>query len=224
MVKIAPSVLSADFRRLEEQVRAVVKAGADWIHCDIMDGHFVPNISFGPMVVEAIDRITEVPLDVHLMIEDPDRYIERFRRAGADNITVQVEACVHLNRTLEFIRSLGAAAGVALNPATPVVALEEVLDQVDLILVMTVNPGFGGQDFIPTVLRKIGRVAEMIRTHGGDILLEVDGGIDAQVAPQVVAAGAQVLVAGTSIFTEGDPGEALRHLRERVASPLGEKA
>ncbi len=220
MVKIAPSILAADFARLAQQIRIVAEAGADWIHCDIMDGHFVPNISFGPLVVEAARRVTDLPLDVHLMIEEPDRYIQAFRRAGADNITVQAEACIHLNRTLHQIKESGAGAGVAINPATPVVMLEEVLDVADVILVMSVNPGFGGQKFIDSVVDKIGRVREMVDRSGREIDLEVDGGIDESTAEGAVAAGATVLVAGTSIFAAADPAAALKGLRERALAAI----
>jgi len=220
MVKIAPSILAADFARLAQQIRIVAEAGADWIHCDIMDGHFVPNISFGPLVVEAARRVTDLPLDVHLMIEEPDRYIQAFRQAGADNITVQAEACIHLNRTLHQIKESGAGAGVAINPATPVVMLEEVLDLADVILVMSVNPGFGGQKFIDSVVDKIGRVREMVDRSGREIDLEVDGGIDESTAEGAVAAGATVLVAGTSIFAAADPAAALKGLRERALAAI----
>jgi ribulose-phosphate 3-epimerase len=223
MVKIVPSILAADFVRLGQQIEAVATAGADWIHCDIMDGHFVPNISFGPLAVEAANRATDLPLDVHLMIEEPDQFIEAFREAGADHITVQAEACIHLNRTLTLIKETGATAGVAINPATPIVAVEEVLDLADLILVMTVNPGFGGQEFIHSVLDKIRRVAEMIRAQDRPITLEVDGGIDAETAPLVVAAGARALVAGSSIFSAPDPGAALKRLRERALAAFPER-
>jgi ribulose-phosphate 3-epimerase len=224
MVKIAPSILSADFVRLGEEVAAVVEAGADIIHCDVMDGHFVPNISFGPLVVKAVDRVTDLPLHVHLMIEDPDLYIEKFREAGADNIIVQVEACVHLDRTLHLIKSTGAGAGVAINPATPLVALEEILDIVDLVLVMTVNPGFGGQVFIQSMLGKLRRLAEKNLTDGRQISVAVDGGIDPETAPQVVNAGARVLVAGTSIFSHSDPGSAVQKLRKAALLGLSKRA
>ncbi len=200
MVKIVPSILSADFTRLGEQVREAEAAGADYIQIDVMDGHFVPNITVGPLVVEAVRRAVQVPLDVHLMIEHPERYIEQFVEAGAHILTVHQEACVHLHRAVQAIRELGARPGVAINPATPVSAIEEILDYVDLVLVMTVNPGFGGQEFIPGTLPKIARLRRMLDERRLPVEIEVDGGIDAETAPQVVRAGATVLVAGSSIF------------------------
>lgn len=200
-VKIAPSVLSADFARLGDEVRAVADAGADWIHVDVMDGHFVPNITMGPAVTRAIRGVTELPLDVHLMIEDPDRYVDAFAKAGASVITVHAEAATHLHRTVQRIRELGVRAGVALNPATPVEALTEVLPHVDLVLVMTVNPGFGGQSFIPGSERKVARARALIdQLAEGRVELEVDGGIDADTIGRVVAAGATVAVAGSAVY------------------------
>lgn len=200
-VKIAPSILSADFARLGEQVQEAEAAGADWIHVDVMDGHFVPNLTMGPIVVTALRRVTPLPLDVHLMVSNPDALIPAFAEAGADRITVHVEVCQHLHRTVERIHALGKRAGVALNPATPVHALEEILPFVDLVLVMSVNPGFGGQEYIPTSTRKIARVRRMIDELGRtDVELEVDGGIGPHNAAEVVAAGATVLVAGSAIF------------------------
>ena len=218
MIKIAPSILSADFARLGEQVAEAEAAGADYIHIDVMDGRFVPNITVGPLVVEAVRRATKLPLDVHLMIEAPERYLARFAQAGADIITVHVEASPHLHRTVEQIRELGGKAGVSLNPATPLSSLEEVLDYVDLILLMTVNPGFGGQAFIESMLPKIERLRGMLTERGLDVELEVDGGINAETAPRVVAAGANVLVAGEAIFgAEEGIAEAMRRIRGSIS-------
>lgn len=213
-IHVAPSILSADFTQLHEQIRLVENAGADWIHCDVMDGHFVPNISFGPLVVAAARRSTKLPLDVHLMIEQPEDYISAFRAAGADRITVHVEACRHLHRVVDQIHETGAAAGVALNPATTLTAIEEILHDIDLLLLMTVNPGFGGQTFIDNTLSKIQRARQMIDASRRAIFLEVDGGIDLQTTPAVVKAGADVLVAGTSIFGAKDIGVACASLKE----------
>jgi len=200
-ITLAPSILSADFSRLGDAVAALDADGrVGMIHVDIMDGHFVPNITFGPMIVEAIRRHTRLPLDVHLMISQPWRYLEQFVRAGADTVTVHVETCPHLHRDLATIRELGARSGVALNPATSVSSLDSALDYVDQVLVMTVDPGFGGQPFIPQTVEKIARVRDMIARAGRDIAIEVDGGINAQTAPSVVAAGARILVAGSAVF------------------------
>ncbi len=199
-VKIAPSILSADFARLGEQVAEAEAAGGDYIHVDVMDGHFVPNITIGPLVVKAVRRSTHLPVDVHLMIETPERYLADFCAAGADNLTVHVETCPHLHRTIHQIKELGCRAGVVLNPSTPVVALEEIIPDVDLVLVMTVNPGFGGQVFIEGMLSKIQRVRAMLDEQGSEAEIEVDGGIDPKTAARVAAAGATVLVAGSAIF------------------------
>jgi ribulose-phosphate 3-epimerase len=199
-VKLAPSILAADFARLGDQVREAERAGADRIHVDVMDGHFVPNISMGPVVVKALRPVTRLPLETHLMIEEPDRYLEAFVDAGADTLIVHAENAVNLHRTVQHIKHLGKKAGVAFNPATSVTAIEEILPDADLILVMTVNPGFGGQEFIHGTLAKIRRVSEMIVKVKAAIELEVDGGIDAATTPLVVAAGARVLVAGSAIF------------------------
>ena len=223
MVKIAPSILSADFARLGEQVAEAEAAGADYIHIDVMDGHFVPNITVGPLVVEAVRRTTRLPLDVHLMIEAPERYIARFAEAGADIITVHVEACPHLHRVVQQIKGLGVKAGVSLNPATPLASLEEILGDVDLVLVMTVNPGFGGQEFIAGMLSKIRRLRRRLDERGLKCELEVDGGINAETAPEVVAAGANVLVAGQAIFgAEEGVAEAMRRIRESVSGVSGQ--
>ena len=200
-LKICPSILSADFSRLGEEVRDVMQAGADVVHVDIMDGHFVPNISFGPMVMQSIRHVTAAPFDVHLMISPVDLYLEAFAKAGADIITVHAEAGPHLHRSLQAVRALGKKAGVVINPGTPESVLEPVLDMVDLVLLMSVNPGFGGQSFIPSALTKIRNVATMIR--GRDIDLEVDGGVTADNAGEVVAAGANWLVAGSAVFKGG---------------------
>ena len=203
-VKLAPSILAADFTRLGEQVLLAEQAGADRIHIDVMDGHFVPNISIGPLIVKALRPVTRLPLEAHLMIEQPDRYLEAFAAAGADCIIVHCEASVHLHRSIQHVKALGKQAGVAINPATPLVALEEILTDLHLVLVMTVNPGFGGQQFMASVLPKIRRLRELLQKSNRQCELEVDGGIDAVNAPQVVAAGADVLVAGTSVFGASD--------------------
>jgi ribulose-phosphate 3-epimerase len=200
-IKIAPSILSADFARLGEEVATLEAAGADWIHVDVMDGHFVPNLTIGPPVVAALRRVTELPLDVHLMIEAPERYLEAFADAGATTLTVHQETCVHLHRTVERIRELGMRPGVALNPMTPLAALEEALPYLDLVLIMTVNPGFGGQRYIPTSAARVARLRrELEQRHLWGVDLQVDGGITAETAPEVVEAGANVLVAGAAVF------------------------
>jgi ribulose-phosphate 3-epimerase len=199
-ILIAPSILAADFSRLGQQVAQAEASGADYVHVDVMDGNFVPNITLGPVVVEAVRRITRLPLDVHLMVHAPERYVSDFRQAGADHLIVHVETCPHLHRTVQHIKELGCRAGVTLNPSTPAVTLEETLPYVDQVLVMTVNPGFGGQQFIDSMLSKIRRIRAMLDRLGSKAELEVDGGIDPHTAPLVVAAGATVLVAGSAIF------------------------
>ena len=212
-VRIAPSILSADFAALGEQIAAAERGGADLIHVDVMDGHFVPNLTIGPPVVQSISRVAKVPLDVHLMIEEPDRYLEAFVRAGAAMISVHVEVLPHLHRTIQAIKQLGAKAGVALNPSTPIVALEEIAGDVDHVLVMSVNPGFGGQTFIPRSESKIAAVRALLDRQGNAAPIEVDGGIDRTNAARIVEAGATILVAGNSIFGTGDPERATRELR-----------
>ena len=210
---IAPSLLAADFARLGAEAAAVERAGADWLHLDVMDGHFVPNISFGPVVVKALRPLTRLPLDVHLMIAPADPYIAAFAEAGADHISVHPEAGPHLHRTLQMIRALGKKAGVVLNPATPVEAVENVLDLIDLVMVMTVNPGFGGQAFIASQLGKIARLRRIISDSGFDIVLQVDGGVTAATAGAVLAAGADCLIAGTAVFGAPDYAAAIAGLR-----------
>jgi len=216
MKKIAPSILSADFSRLGEEIRAVEDAGADMIHVDVMDGHFVPNLTIGPPVVASIKKITHLPLDVHLMIETPDRYIRDFADAGSDIITVHAEAAVHLNRTLHLIRQLGSRAGVSVNPATPLAAIEEVLGDIDLLLIMTVNPGFGGQTFIESMLPKIRKARAMLDRLSPDVLLEVDGGITLQNIGVAAEAGADVFVAGSAIFLSGDYRETITNMQSAL--------
>lgn len=211
MVLVAPSILSADFSRLREEILALEQAGADMIHIDVMDGHYVPNLTFGPQIVKTVKDCTSLPLDVHLMVTEPEKMTEWFAAAGADIITVHAETSAHLDRTLRHIRSLGCRAGVSLNPSTPEQTLEYVLDDIDLALVMTVNPGFGGQSFIREQLAKISRIKEMRRER--NFLIEVDGGINALTGAECVAAGADVLVAGTAVFANGSYQSNIRALR-----------
>jgi ribulose-phosphate 3-epimerase len=220
-VQVAPSLLSADFAALGAAVRLVEGGGADLVHVDVMDGHFVPNITIGPPVVRAVRRISALPRDVHLMISEPDRYLEAFVDAGATMLSVHVEVLPHLHRTLQAIKALGARAGVALNPSTPVTAIEDVAGDVDFVLVMSVNPGFAAQRFIPRAVRKVAAVRALLDAAGNPAPIEVDGGIDLTTAPQVVAAGARILVAGNAIFGAPDPVEALRALRAAGAGAAG---
>jgi ribulose-phosphate 3-epimerase len=215
-IQIAPSILASDFGRLAEEVRVVTNAGADLIHVDVMDGHFVPNITIGPPIVAAVNEATDLPLDVHLMIEAPERYIESFVKAGASTVGVHVEACPHLHRTVAQIHEAGAKASVTLNPGTPAQAVEPILADVDQVLVMTVNPGFGGQKFIPSMLAKIETLRAWIRERGLSVALEVDGGISNDTIASAARAGADVFVAGTAIFGEADYARAIATLRERA--------
>lgn len=216
-VKILPSVLSADFRCLGQQVQEVEHAGADGIHLDVMDGRFVPNITIGPFIVEAVRKATALPLDVHLMIVEPERYIDDFAKAGADIISVHQEACLHLHRTIQQIKDYGKQAGVVLNPSTPLATLEEIVNEVDLILLMSVNPGFGGQSFIEASVEKMRRLRRLCDVRSAHAELEIDGGIDAQTASRVVGVGATMLVAGSAVFrAQGGPGAGVRKLRESI--------
>jgi ribulose-phosphate 3-epimerase len=220
-VRIAPSILSADFARLGEEIDAVERGGADLLHLDVMDGHFVPNLTIGPPVVKSIKKIAKVPLDVHLMIEEPDRYLEAFVEAGASMISVHVEILPHLHRTIHAIQALGAQAGVAINPSTPVVALDEIAADLDYVLVMSVNPGFGGQTFIPRSESKIRAIRSLLNREGSRASIEVDGGVDRTNAARLVDAGATILVAGNSIFGTSDPERAARELRAAAQLKAG---
>jgi ribulose-phosphate 3-epimerase len=223
-IRLAPSILSADFAELGREIAAVERGGADLIHVDVMDGHFVPNITIGPPVVRAIKRVATVPLDVHLMIEDPDRYIDAFVDAGASMLSVHVEVLPHLHRTISAIKQRGVKAGVVINPSTPVVAIEEVARDVDHVLVMSVNPGFGGQSFIPRSVAKIRAVRELLRSVGSNVPIEVDGGIDLHTVGPVVDAGAELLVAGQAIFGGGEPEQAVRALKQAALAARPQSA
>ncbi|MDE0583737.1 ribulose-phosphate 3-epimerase [Planococcus sp. A6] len=214
MIKIAPSILAADFAKLGQEVLEVEKAGADWIHIDVMDGHFVPNITMGPIVVDALRPLTQLPLDVHLMIENPDRYIEDFAKAGADYITVHVEACPHLHRTIQLIRSFGVKPGVVLNPHTPIETIQHVLEDIDLVLFMTVNPGFGGQKFIHSVVPKVAALSQLIKDKDLSVDIQIDGGINEETIVPCAQAGANVFVAGSAIFGKQDRTQALQAIKK----------
>jgi|SRR5690625_1639908 len=212
MVKIAPSILSADFSKLASEIKEVENAGADYIHVDVMDGHFVPNITIGPFIVEAINPVTKLPLDVHLMIEQPEKYIDQFAEAGASIISVHQEACPHLHRTIQLIKSSGVKAGVVINPATPAMMIKDILCEVDLVLIMTVNPGFGGQSFIEETVEKIKQMAKWRKEKDLSFDIEVDGGINAHTAKRCTEAGADILVAGSAIFRANDRREAMQQI------------
>lgn len=222
-IEIAPSILACNFSRLGEEVRAVEQGGADVIHVDVMDGHFVPNISIGIPVVQSLSKATRLPLDVHLMIDRPEKYVEEFVRAGASRVLIHEEATVHLDRALSMIREFGAEAGAAINPATPVAMLTEVLHKVDTVLVMSVNPGFGGQKFIPGTLEKIRQLNQWRARYNGAFRIEVDGGVDAENAAELAQAGANTFVAGTSIFHTPDPAAAARQLRKLATEAVSQK-
>jgi len=218
MKKIAPSILSADLARLADEVQDVIEAGADWIHVDVMDGHFVPNITIGPVVVKALKKVVSTPLDVHLMIENADRYLDAFIEAGADILTVQVEACTHLHRTINAIKEKGIKAGVALNPATPLESLDYILPDLDVVMIMTVNPGFGGQEFIPTMLPKIEQLKRMITEQKLNVEIEVDGGIKVDNIGEVARRGGDIFVAGSGIFGTPDRTETIRKMRKEIGT------
>lgn len=214
MIKIAPSILAADFAKLGQEVKEVEAAGAELIHIDVMDGHFVPNISFGAIALEAIRPLSALPMDVHLMIENPDQYIEQFAKAGADYITVHVEACRHLHRTIQLIRSYGVKPGVVLNPHTPIETIQHILNDIDMVLFMTVNPGFGGQKFIESVVPKVAALSEIIKERGLNIEIEIDGGINAETIVPCAKAGATIFVAGSAIYSKEDRAKALQEIKQ----------
>ncbi len=216
MKYIAPSILSADFAKLGDEIKAVEAAGADWIHADVMDGHFVPNITFGPLVVEAVHRVTSLPIDVHLMIENPDDYIADFAKAGASYISVHVESCAHLNRSVQAIRECGARPGIVLNPSPPIQTLEWILDDIDYVLIMSVNPGFGGQKFIPHSLDKIRDLRQMIQSRNLNTLIEIDGGVNEKTIPAIADAGVDIFVAGSAIFGSRDYKETIGSFRRKI--------
>jgi ribulose-phosphate 3-epimerase len=218
MKLIAPSILSADFTRLADEINAVEAAGADWIHADVMDGHFVPNITFGPLMVEAVQRVTKLPIDVHLMIENPDKYIPEFAKAGASYISVQIETCVHLNRSVHLIRECGARPGVVLNPATPTQGLDWILEDIDYVLIMSVNPGFGGQKFITNSLDKVREVRRTIQSRNLSTMIEIDGGVNENTIADIAAAGVDVFVSGSAIFGSPDYKKTIRSFREKIGS------
>ncbi len=222
--RIAPSILSADFGALRDEVAAVAAAGADWIHVDVMDGHFVPNLTFGPVVVKAIRRATDLPFDVHLMITDPDTYAPQFRDAGADSITIHAEATAHLHRSLQVVRATGARVGVSLNPHTPLDVLDYVLEDVDLVLLMTVNPGFGGQSFIRNVLPKLRELRRRVDERGLNVDIQVDGGVNSATIFEVAAAGADVFVAGSAVFGAPDYGKVITDLRNRAIEGFSKRS
>ena len=218
MKVIAPSILSADFSRLGDEIKAVESAGADWIHADIMDGHFVPNITFGPMIVESVRRVTSLPIDVHLMIENPNDYIPAFAEAGASLISVQAEASIHLNRSVQLIRECGARPGVVLNPSTPVQTLEWIIDHVDYVLIMSVNPGFGGQAFIKNSLEKVRALRQLIQQKNLKTLIEIDGGVNEETITDIAAAGVDVFVAGSAIFGSRDYQTTINAFRQKIGA------
>lgn len=217
MELIAPSILSADFARLGEEIKDVEAAGADWIHADIMDGHFVPNITIGPLIVEAVRSVTSLPIDVHLMIENPDNYINAFAKAGASWISVQAEASVHLNRSVQLIRDCGAKPGVVLNPTTPLQALEWIIDDIDYVLIMSVNPGFGGQAFIPNSLDKIKALRQLIQARNLETLIQVDGGVNEKTIADIAGAGVDIFVAGSAIFGSNDYRKTISGFRAKIS-------